>query len=400
VTEDDQRWTRLAELAVHGANVQPGQIVAVACAHGQARLAREVAAAAYRRGAKFVDISYFDAYVKEARVRYADPETLDFVPPWYGERMLALGEILAARINFTGVSTPRLYRGLDPALVGKDRMPVLKEAFTVISDRSGNWCYIPCPHVEWSRLVYPDLDDKDGLERLWQDLEHVLRLDEPDPNAAWDERMNSLTESARRLSGRRFDALEYRGSGTELRVGLFKSGNWVTTDFERRDGLRHMANLPTEEVFTSPDPARAEGRTRATRPLVLRDGTIVRGLRVQFEGGRAVDISADENADALRAALAVDDAALRLGELALVDNKGRIGSLGTVFYDTLLDENATSHIALGNGFPYTIGDDDRGRVNQSGTHIDFMIGSPELEVDGITADGDKVPVLRGGAWQI
>ena len=161
-----------------------------------------------------------------------------------------------------------------------------------------------------------------------------------------------------------------------------------------------MANLPTEEVYTSPDPARAEGRITATRPLVLRDGTVVRGLRVQFEGGRAVDISADENADALRAALAVDDAALRLGELALVDNKGRIGSLGTVFYDTLLDENATSHIALGNGFPYTIGDDDRGRVNQSGMHIDFMIGSPELEVDGITADGDKVPVLRGGAWQI
>ena len=385
---------------MHGANVQRGQIVAVLSAHGQACLAREVAAAAYRRGAKFVDISWFDPYVKEARVRYADPDTLDFVPPWYGERMLELGEVLAARINFSGVSTPRLYQGLDPALVGKDRMPTLKEVFTVISDRSTNWCYVPCPHVEWSRLVYPDLDDKDGLERLWRDLEHVLRLDEPDPNAAWDERIKSLTNSARRLTGRRFDALEYRGPETEFRVGLFKSGNWVAAEFERRDGLRHMANLPTEEVYTSPDPARAEGHVTATRPLVLRDGAIVRGLRVLFQGGRAVDISADENADVLRAALAVDDAALRLGELALVDNKGRVGSLGTVFYDTLLDENATSHIALGNGFAYTIGDDDRGRVNQSGTHIDFMIGSPELEVDGITADGDKVPVLRGGAWQI
>jgi aminopeptidase len=126
---------------------------------------------------------------------------------------------------------------------------------------------------------------------LWQDLEHVLRLDEPDPNAAWDERMNSLTDSARRLSRRRFDALEYRGPGTELHVGLFKSGNWIASDLERRDGLRHMANLPTEEVYTSPDPARAEGHLTATRPLVLHGGTIVRGLRVQFEGGRAVDIS-------------------------------------------------------------------------------------------------------------
>jgi aminopeptidase len=212
--------------------------------------------------------------------------------------------------------------------------------------------------------------------------------------------MNSLTDSARRLNERRFAALEYRGPGTEFRVGLLKSGSWITCAFERRDGLRHIINLPTEEVFTSPDPARADGHVTATRPLVLRDGTIVRGLRVRFEGGRAVDISADENADLLRARLAIDDAGLRLGEIALVDNTGRIGPLGTVFHDTLLDENVASHIAFGSGFPFVVGDDDRGRVNRSGTHIDFMIGLPELEVDGITADGDKVPVLRGGAWQI
>jgi aminopeptidase len=400
VTKNDQRWTRLAELAVHGANVQPGQVVYFTAEHGQARLARAVAAAAYRRGAKWVDVFWFDVYVKEARVRYADPDTLDFVPPWYGERVLALGEMAAARIGFSGLSTPRLFQGLDPALVGKDRLPVLKEQSKVTADCSTNWCVVPCPHVEWSRVVYPDLDDEHGLERLWQDLEHVLRFDEPDPNAAWDERMNSLADSARRLNGRQFDALEYRGPGTEFRVGLFKSGSWITADIERRDGLRHIVNLPTEEVYTSPDPARANGHVTATRPLVLRDGTIVRGLRVQFEGGRAVDISADENADLLRARLAVDDAALRLGEIALVDNTGRIGPLGTVFQDTLLDENVASHIAFGNGFPFAVGDDDRGRINRSGTHIDFMVGSPELEVDGITADGDKVPVLRGGTWQI
>ena len=400
MAENDQRWTRLAELAVHGANVQPGQVVAVASEHGQARLAREVAAAAYRRGAKFVDVSWFDTYVKDARIRYADPETLDYVPPWYGGRLLALGEQFAARISFAGISTPRLFQGLDPALVGKDRMPWLKEVSTLIAARSTNWSIVPCPHVEWSRLVFPDLSDDEGLERLWNELEHVLRLDEPDPNAAWDARMTDLRGSASRLTERNFDALEYRGPGTDFRVGLFKSGNWLAADFERSDGLRHIPNLPTEEVFTSPDPARADGTVTSTKPLVLRDGTIIRGLRVTFEGGRAIDVSADENQDALRTVLAVDDNALRLGELALVDNKGRIGPLGTVFYDTLLDENAASHIAFGSGFPFAIGDDDRDRVNESATHLDFMIGSPELEVDGVTADGDKVPVLRDGTWQI
>jgi aminopeptidase len=401
MSDQDQRWQRLAELAVHGANVQPGQIVAISSEHGQARLAREIAAAAYRAGAKFVDVFFYDARIKDARVRYGRAEDLDFVPPWYGQRLLQLGENLAARISLAGLSTPMLFEGLDPALVGKDRLPWLKEVSTLIADRSTNWCIVPCPHVEWAKVVFPDLPEDDALERLWQQLEHVLRLDEPDPNAGWDQRMNTLTESAGRLSAHRFDALEYSGPGTELRVGLFSTGNWLAADFTRRDGLRHIPNLPTEEVFTSPDPARADGHVTSTKPLVLRDGTIIRGLRVTFEGGRAVDISADENAEALQAALAVDDNGLRLGELALVDNQGRIGPLGTVFYDTLLDENASSHIALGGGFPFAIDDDEeRGRVNESGTHIDFMIGSPELDVTGVTAAGERVPVLRGGSWQI
>ena len=149
-------------------------------------------------------------------------------------------------------------------------------------------------------------------------------------------------------------------------------------------------------MFTTPDPERTEGEVTATKPLVLRDGTIIRGLRVRFEGGRAVEITADVNAEALRALVAIDEGATRLGELALVDGEGRIGPLGTVFFDTLLDENAASHIALGNGFPFAVGGDDVDRVNRSGTHVDFMIGSPDLDVDGLTAAGERVPVLRGG----
>jgi aminopeptidase len=175
---------------------------------------------------------------------------------------------------------------------------------------------------------------------------------------------------------------------------------WLAADFTTIDGLRHFPNLPTEEVFTTPDPARTEGYVASTKPLVLRDATIVRGLRVTFEGGRAIAIDADEHVEALRSNLDVDDGALRLGELALVDRGGRIGPLGTVFYSTLLDENAASHIAFGSGFPFVVDEEDVDRVNCSDTHVDFMVGSDELEVDGVTAEGERVPVLRKGDWQI
>jgi aminopeptidase len=212
--------------------------------------------------------------------------------------------------------------------------------------------------------------------------------------------MDVLNDSARRLAEHRFDAIELRGPGTELTVGMLPTHTWWAADFQTVDGLKHYPNLPTEEVFTTPDPERTQGHVTSTKPLVLRDGTIIRGLRVRFEGGKAVEIDADENVEALRVQQSLDEGGRKLGELALVDSHGRIGPLGTVFYDTLLDENAASHIALGNGFPFLVEGDDVGRVNESGTHVDFMIGSPELEVDGVTSTGDRVPVLRDGEWQI
>jgi aminopeptidase len=396
----DARFSRLAELSVHGSNVQPGQIVLVTAELGQEELARAIAAAAYDRGARFVDVNYFDPFVKRARIQHADPETLDFVPSWYGERAIAHAEARGARVTLAGATAPNLLDDLDNALVGRDRLPYLKEIPKIVGERSTNWCIVPCPHPAWAALVYPELDESDAYEKLWAELEHVLRLDEPDPSQAWEDRMAVLNESASRLSGHRFDALELRGPGTELTIGMLPTHRWWAADFQTSEGLRHFPNLPTEEVFTTPDPERTEGHVTSTKPLVLRDGTIIRGLRVRFEHGKAVEIEADENGDALRAQQSLDAGALKLGELALVDSEGRIGPLGTVFYDTLLDENAASHIALGNGFPFLVDGDDVERVNSSGTHVDFMIGSPELEVDGISAGGDRIPVLRDGNWQI
>jgi aminopeptidase len=396
----EERYDALAELAVHGANVQPGQIVSVGAMTGQEELARAVARAAYRREAIFVDVQYFDPFVKRARIEYADPDTLGFVPPWFPARLEMLAERGDARISFAGIASPDAFKGLDPALVGRDQLPWLKEVSRIIGERATNWTIVPAPHREWAKLVYPELDDEAAYEKLWDELWHVLRLDEPDPPAAWDERTAVLKRSASALTERRFDRLELQGPGTELTVGLLPTSTWGAGDFTTRNGLRHLPNLPTEEVFTTPDPERTEGHVTSTKPLVLKDGTIVRGLRMSFQAGRAVDVAADENGGAIRSKVELDDGSGRLGEVALVDRQGRIGPLGTVFYDTLLDENAASHVALGNGFIFAVGEEDLGRLNESSIHIDFMIGSPELEVTGVTREGERVPVLRGGDWQI
>jgi aminopeptidase len=396
----DERFHALARLTVHGANVQPGQVVAVGAFLGQEDLTRAIAAAAYDRGAIFVDVQYFDALVKRARVEHADPDTLEFVPPWYGERIEQLAARRDCRVHITGVTAPNALDGVDPALAGRDQLPYLKEIPRIVGERTTNWTIVPCPHPEWAKLVYPELDEQAATEKLWGELWHVLRLDEDDAARAWDERMATLRRSAETLAERRFDAVEVHGPGTDLRIGLLPTATWWAADFTTVDAVRHIPNLPTEEVFTTPDPERVDGHVTSTKPLVFRDGTIVRGLRVRFEGGRAVEIDADENADALRSKVEVDDGAKRLGELALVDRHGRIGPLATVFYDTLLDENAASHIAFGNGFAFLVEDEDAQRVNTSATHIDFMIGSNELEVTGVTRDGDRVPILRGGDWQI
>jgi aminopeptidase len=391
---------RFAELVVgFGANVQRGQIVEVAASHGKEQLARALAGAAYRHGAKFVDYVYFDPWMKRERVQHADEETLEFIPEWYGRRALQLGEERAAIISLSGPAAPHLYDDLDPARVGKDRFPQIPEYLTVINEETVNWCVAPGPTTPWATLVYPDLDPDAALAKLWDDVIHILRLDEDDPIAAWKARVDALVSAAERLTERRFDAIQLEGPGTDLTVGLLPSSRWIGGGGKTVDGIEHMPNLPTEEVFTSPDPERVEGTVRATKRLYTQ-GQIVDGLTVRFEGGRAVSIEADRGAETLRAMTQRDEGGVRLGELALVDREGRIGPLDTVFYDTLLDENAASHIALGGALDYAAGDADRERLNRSQIHVDFMIGGPDVAVTGITADGERVPVLVGATWQI
>jgi len=392
---------RFADLVVgFGANVQSGQIVSVSSEPGKEYLTRAIAASAYRRGAKFVDVAWFDPWVKRARVEHAPEDTLEFVPPWYGERVLALGEHRAARIQLSGAVAPGLLADLDPVRAGRDRLPALKESGTVVNARTTNWSIAPCPTPAWAALVFPDAEPAEALRRLEAALLHVLRLDEADPIAAWRERADTLVAAATRLTERGFDAIHYAGPGTDLTIGLLPGGTWQAARFSTVEGIEHMPNLPTEEVFTTPDPERVDGEVTASKPLVLTDGTVVRGLRVRFAGGRAVAVDADTAAETMRTIVARDEGAARLGELALVDGRGRIGALDTVFYDTLLDENAASHLALGQGFPFVLPEAVRDRANASQIHIDFMIGAPGMEVTGITREGERVPVLSGGEWRV
>lgn len=399
---DDVTLARFAELAVDfGANVQPGQIVSLSGAPGKERLVRAIAERAYVKGAKFVDLSWFDPWIKRARIEHAADDTLEYVPAWYGERILAIGRERGAAITLSGPVAPGLLDDLDPVRSGRDRLPAIRESGEVVSRRELNWTILPGPTPAWAELVHPDLEADAALAKLESQLLHVLRLDEDDPVAAWKERADTLVAAAERLTERRFDALHYEGPGTDLTVGLFAGASWQAARFATAEGIPHMPNLPTEEVFTSPDPSRVDGVVAASKPLVLIDGTVVRDLVVRFESGSVVQLDASSAQETMRTIVARDEGAARLGEVALVDREGRIGALDTVFYDTLIDENAASHIALGRAFPFLAGDEETAsRMNESDIHIDFMIGRPDLRVTGITAGGERVPVLVDGAWQV
>ena len=394
---------RYADLIVSvGANVQPDQVVAVEALPEAQPLVNAIARRAYAKGARYVDVQYFDGSVKRTRAETAREETLDWVPPWLGRRLEMLAELDAARCVLVPLVPPGLLNGVDPARAGIDRLPSLEETFKTIDERSIAWTLSPYPTRAWAQLVYPDVDPETALEQLWRDVAHVCRLDEPDPAQAWQDRIEQIFQVATKLDALDLDALHFEGPGTDLTVGLLPSSRFAKEggSSPTRTGVPHVPNIPTEEVYTTPDPARTEGVVAATKPLDVA-GSLVTGLRLRFQAGRAVEIDADTNADALRGRCAVDEGARRLGEIALVDGESRIGRLGRTFFTTLLDENAASHLALGDAYSSPIADeDDLPRINASAVHIDFMIGSDEVRVTGTTKSGERVPILHGGDWQI
>ncbi len=390
----DDRLECYAELAVRvGANVQPGQEVFVHGLVEHADLMRALTRQAYRAGASYVNVVYGDQHVRRAMIELGPDKALTYSPEW--QKTLEEATAGNALLGTTGDPDPELLADLDGDRVGRARPPEIAEIRgRQHRDQSVNWCGVGAPNEGWARQVLGEPD----LERLWELVAFCFRLDEPDPVAAWREHLDRLDARAAALTELRPDALHYRGPGTDLRVGLLPSAHWGSARFRTAGGIDYVANMPTEEIFTTPDPRRAEGTLRSSLPLSL-DGQLIRGLELTFEDGRIVQVEAEAGAEMVRTHLATIENADRLGELALVTKESRVGQTGTLFYNTLFDENATCHIAFGAGLAYAFDGEPDENMNLSNIHVDFMVGGPELEVDALLADGTEVPLIRNETWQ-
>jgi aminopeptidase len=395
--DEQTRLERYAELVVRvGANVQPGQWVDLIAAVEHAPVVRAVARAAYRAGASYVDVRYSDQHVRRALIEHAADDVLSWTPPWLLQRERAIGEERAAVVALTGDAEPDLLADLPGERVGRARMVALaEEANRQVNERLTNWVVIGVPNEGWAEQMFGEPD----VERLWELVEFCVRLNEDDPVAAWQEHVTLLSKRARLLNDMRVDHLRYRGPGTDLTVGLLPESRWQGCESDTVDGIRYVANMPTEEVFTTPDARRTDGIVRSTQPLVL-NGQIVRGLEVRFEAGRMVDVRAEEGADVVKGQLALEEQAAYLGEVALVDGTSRIGQTGQVFFETLYDENASCHVAYGGAYAEAVEGGVIDGVNVSSVHTDFMIGGPDVDIDAVLHDGTVVPLLRDDVWQL
>lgn len=404
----EERYNAYADLALDvGLNLQSGQRLWLSMPITAAPLARVIARAAYHRGARYVEMNWTDDEMTLARFEHAPRDSFTEFSVWRSEAMLAGAKGGDAFLSVRA-SDPQLLKDQDPELVTTMQRTGAehnKEYLTYVTGHKVNWCVLAVPIPAWARQIFPGVCDEEAVTRLWDAIGVACRLDRPDPVAAWNTHLTQLARRASQLTDAAYTSLRFAGPGTDLTVGLVRNHRWIGGQSTTESGITFTPNVPTEEVFCLPHKDRVDGMVKASKPLNY-GGTLIEGLQVRFEKGRAVEVTAHAGQTIMQGLIDTDDGSARLGEVALVPASSPISTSGLLFYNTLFDENAASHIAVGRAYSECLqGGGDMTReelaahgVNDSVTHVDFMIGSDRMDVFGCRADGTQEPVMEQGEW--
>lgn len=411
----DRLLTLYGDLAVRVAlNLQPGQrlLIIGPLANGGASLeaaplVRHIAESAYKAGAPLVETLWGDEALQLARFRHASPDTFDQFSAWMPTVLVEHARAGHAVLSIYA-NDPDLLKDQPPARLGAVQKAVsnaVRPFREHISRNGTNWSVIAAASTGWAARVFPTLPADQQVDALWGAIARLVRLDRPDPVAAWEEHLAALAARRDFLNARRYTELRYRGPGTEVTIGLPDGHQWVSGRSTSERGIVFAPNLPTEEVFTMPHRDRVNGTVRATKPLSY-GGTLIENFSMTFEQGRVVKATAERGEEVLKQLLETDPGSARLGEIALVPHNSPVAQSGVLFYNTLFDENAASHVALGSAYKFTMAEgegmsDERFEAaggNRSVTHVDFMIGSDALDIDAVRPDGTVEALVRQGEW--
>lgn len=404
----NEKLDRLAEVAVKvGLGLKEGQELIMSAPMDALPLARKITEQAYKAGAKLVTTFYGDDPSVLARFQYGQDASFDYAPTWLQDGIANGFRSGAARLAIAGAN-PALLAKQDPAKVARANVAASKAgkpAMELITRHEINWTIVAAATPDWAKLVFPDEPEEAAITKLWDAIFASSRVNVEDPVAEWKQHGERLKKRVDMLNGKRFSALHFKGQGTDLKVGLADDHLWAGGGTTAGNGIYCQPNIPTEECFTTPHKDRVDGTVRASKPL-SHQGTLIENIAVRFEGGRIVEATATAGEDVLNRLISTDEGARRLGEVALVPHNSPIAQSGILFWNTLFDENAASHIALGQAYSTClIGGEkmDSAQLatlgaNESLIHVDWMIGSAEMDVDGINADGTAEPLMRKGAW--
>lgn len=404
----NQNLKKYADLITQvGVNVQQGQTVVLYASVTQKKLANLITDAAYQLGAAEVILEWNDIFTTREFLLNANEDRLASVFDYEKQKWQFLADRRVSRISIVSddpnalndVPNERIAKY--QAAQGAAKRPIMQ----VTTNNDISWLVVAAADTEWAELVFPELKGQQAVDRLWEEIFNTALVDQPDPIGAWTKKIADLSAHADWLNQQRFSALEYRAPGTNLTVGLPDGHIWVAADSEDASGNTFVANIPTEEVFTAPDRRHIDGTVASTKPLSYA-GTIIEGMHITFQNGKVVEATATRGQEVLEHLLQTDDGAKSLGEISLVPDDSPISQSNITFFNTLFDENASDHMAFGEAYPFTIENGTsmsasellKNGMNVSQTHVDFMIGSNSMNIDGIKADGSKLPIFRDGNW--